>query len=143
MRTGAALSAGLLLVAIALGWSPLVAIDALLLGISALFGTRFWLLCRPWPTIRKRFGAPMMRIEPEIPYRFSQAGAAVLLVAALVLVSLGADLLGWAVVAIVAIAQSVHAVRGLSVGARLYELPWIVPDLYTAVALRTTLDPGR
>jgi Domain of unknown function (DUF4395) len=143
MRTGAALSALLLLIAIALRWTPLVALDALLLGVSALLGTRFWLLCRPWPMIRKRMAAPMVKIEPEVPYRFSQAGATVLLSLGVVLVVVGADLAGWAVVAAVAIAQTVHAVTGFSLGARLYELPWLVPDVYTAIALRTTLDPGR
>jgi Domain of unknown function (DUF4395) len=143
MRTGAALSAIVLLIAILLGWPALVAIDALLLGTSALLGTRFWLLCRPWPMIRKRMAAPMVKIEPEVPYRFSQAGATVLLALAVVLVAVGANLAGWAVVAAVAIVQAIHAVTGFSLGARLYALPWVVPDIYTAIALRTTLDPGR
>ena len=143
LRTGAGLSALLLLVAILLRWSPLVIVDAILLGVSALVGTRYWLLCRPWPMIRKRMAAPMVRIEPELPYRFSQAGATVLLAAAAFLVSAGADLAGWALVAFVAIVQAIHALSGFSLGARLYELPWVVPDVYTAIALRTTLDPGR
>jgi hypothetical protein len=143
MRTGAAVSAIVLLAAIVLGWSPLVLLDAILLGASALLGTRYWLLCRPWPMIRKRMAAPMVRIEPEIPYRFSQAGATVLLVAAVILVSVGADLAGWALTALVAIVQAIHAVSGFSLGTRLYEVPWVVPDVYTAIALRTTLDPGR
>ena len=143
LRTGAGLSALLLLVAILLRWSPLVIIDAILLGVSALLGTRYWLLCRPWPMIRKRMAAPMVRIEPELPYRFSQAGATVLLAAAAFLVSAGADLAGWALVAFVAIVQAIHALSGFSLGARLYEVPWVVPDVYTAIALRTTLDQGR
>jgi hypothetical protein len=143
LRTGAGLSALVLLVAILLRWSPLVIVDAILLCVSALLGTRYWLLCRPWPMIRKRMAAPMVRIEPELPYRFSQAGATVLLLAAVVLVSAGADLAGWAIVAFVAIVQAIHALSGFSLGARLYELPWVVPDVYTAIALRTTLDPGR
>ena len=143
MRTGAALSALLLLVALLARWPWLVALEAVLLGISALLGTRFWLLCRPWPMIRARIAAEMVRIEPEIPYRFSQAGATVLLGAAVVLILLGADLAGWAVVASVAIVQAIHAISGFSLGARLYDLPWVVPDVYTAIALRTTLDPGR
>jgi hypothetical protein len=143
LRTGAALSALLLLFAMLLRWSPLVLLDAILLGISALLGTRFWLLCRPWPMIRRRTAAPMVRIEPEIPYRFSQAGATLLLLLAVGLVAVGADLAGWVLVAVVAIAQAIHALTGHSLGARLYDLPWLVPDLYTAIALRTTLDPGR
>ena len=59
------------------------------------------------------------------------------------MVSAGADLAGWALVAFVAIVQAIHALSGFSLGARLYELPWVVPDVYTAIALRTTLDPGR
>ena len=143
LRTGAAISALLLLVAVVLRWPALVAIDAALLGISALLGTRFWLLCRPWPMIRKRMAAPMVRIEPEVPYRFSQAGATVLLALAVVLTAVGADLAGWGLVAVVAIVQAVHAITGFSLGARLYELPWVVPDVYTAIALRTTIDQGR
>ena len=42
-----------------------------------------------------------------------------------------------------AIVQAIHASTGFSLGARLYELPWVVPDLYTAIALRTTLGKGR
>ena len=143
LRTGAGLSALVLLIGILLRWSPLVIVDAILLGLSALLGTRYWLLCRPWPMIRKRMAAPMMRIEPEVPYRFSQAGATVLLTAAVILMSAGADLAGWAMVAFVAIVQAIHALSGFSLGARLYEVPWVVPDVYTAIALRTTLDQGR
>jgi hypothetical protein len=143
LRTGAALSAVVLLVALLLRWTPLVLIDAVLLGMSALLGTRYWLLCRPWPMIRKRMAVQMVRIEPEIPYRFSQAGATVLLVVAAVLVAVGADPLGWGLVVLVGIVQAIHAATGFSLGVRLYELPWVVPDLYTAVALRTTIDPGR
>jgi hypothetical protein len=143
LRTGAAVSALVLVVALVLRWSPLVLLDAVLLGASALLGTRYWLLCRPWPMIRKRTAAPMMRIEPEIPYRFSQAGATVLLLLAVGLVAVGADLVGWGLVAVVAVAQAIHALTGLSLGARLYDVPWVVPDVYTAIALRTTLDPGR
>ena len=143
LRTGAAVSAAILLVALLIRWSPLVLLDAVLLGISALLGTRYWLLCRPWPMIRKRMAAPMVRIEPEVPYRFSQAGATVLLLVGVVLVAIGADLVGWALVALVAAVQAVHALIGFSLGARLYDVPWVVPDLYTAIALRTTLDPGR
>jgi hypothetical protein len=143
LRTGAAVSAVLLLAALLLRWSPLVLLDAVLLGISALLGTRFWLLCRPWPAIRRWMAAPMVRIEPEVPYRFSQAGATVLLLVAVALVAVGADLAGWALVALVALAQGIHALTGFSLGVRIYDLPWIVPEVYTAIALRTTLDPGR
>jgi hypothetical protein len=143
LRTGAALSAFILLVALLLRWSPLVLLEAILLGVSALLGTRFWLLCRPWPMIRRRMAVPMVRIEPEVPYRFSQAGATVLLIVAVALVMVGADLAGWALVALVALAQGIHALTGFSLGVRLYDLPWIVPDVYTAIVLRTTLDRGR
>ena len=143
MRTGAALSALLLVIGMLLRWPWLVALDAVLLGISALLGTRFWLLCRPWPMIRARIAAEMVRIEPEVPYRFSQAGATVLLGAAVALILLGVDLAGWAMVALVAIVQAIHAISGFSLGARLYELPWVAPAVYTAIALRTTIDPGR
>jgi hypothetical protein len=143
LRTGAGASALILLVALLVRWSPLVLVDAILLGASALLGTRYWLLCRAWPMIRERIAAPMVRIEPEVPYRFSQAGATVLLLVAVLLVAMGADLAGWALVVLVAIVQAVHALSGFSLGARLYDVPWIVPDVYTAIALRTTLDPGR
>ena len=93
--------------------------------------------------LRKRIAAEMVRIEPEIPYRFSQAGATVLLALATALILLGGDLAGWAMVSLVAIVQAIHAISGFSLGARLYELPWVVPDVYTAIALRTTIDPGR
>jgi hypothetical protein len=140
LRTGAAVSALVLLIALFVRSSPLVLLDAFLLGVSALLGTRFWLLCRPWPMLRKRMAVQMVRIEPEIPFRFSQAGATLLLIGAVVLVAVGADVVGWALVALVAAVQAIHALTGFSLGARLYRLPWLVPDVFTAIALRTT--PG-
>ena len=52
-RFGAALSAVILGLALAAGVQVLVVAIALALGTSALFGTRYSVLGRPWPLVRR------------------------------------------------------------------------------------------
>lgn len=145
MRVGAGLSAAILALAVVTGWWPLAAVDAVLLAGSAFLGSRFWLLSRPWARLRTRLNAPPARIVPDIPYRFSQAGAVVLLAVAggLAASSPSSAGLAWGLVAAVAVIQLAHAVTGVSLGHRAYDLPWLAPELFTRIALRTTLPGGR
>ena len=72
-----------------------VAVVAALLFISSAFGTRFWLLGRPWPLVRRalRLGPPA-ELEHEYPPRFAQALGFVALSLSLIAFVLGAPVVG-------------------------------------------------
>ena len=59
-RFGAALSAVILVVAFAIQAPIFVAAIGLALGVSALFGTQYSALGRPWPFVRRRETAPRL-----------------------------------------------------------------------------------
>ncbi len=142
-RFGAGLSAVILLAAAAVGGlasTIVVALVGLQLGVSALFGTRFFLFSRPWPAIR--VALHLGKIEPEHEYapRFAQAmGAACLLIGAVALAA-GLAPLGWLLVAAVVVLQLLLAITGFCLGCRLYFLRWAVPALFARLARRTTRD---
>lgn len=129
-RFGAGLSAAVLLLGTALQWSVVAPLVGLALGVSAAFGTRWFLFGRPWPVVRSvlRLGPPVDP-EPELPPRFAQAlGATVLGLATLVFVVAGSP--AWLLVLAVAALQAVLAVTGFCLGCRLYGLQWFVPVLF-------------
>jgi hypothetical protein len=130
-RFGGGVSAVILVLATAAASPILVAAIAVALGASAFFGTRFSVLGRPWPLVRRalRLGPPR-ELEPEYPPRFAQALGTVGLAAALVLLAVGASAAGWILVLGVAGLQTVLAVTGFCLGCRLYGFRWIVPDLF-------------
>jgi hypothetical protein len=72
----------------------LVLAIGLALGVSAAFGTRYSILGRPWPYVRRalRIGPPA-ELEGEYPPRFAQAFGAVVLTFALILFAAGASVL--------------------------------------------------
>jgi hypothetical protein len=73
-RFGAALSAIVLVVGVALDLPIVAALVALALGVSSALGTRYFVFGRPWPTVRSllRLGPPAAP-EPEVGPRFAQA----------------------------------------------------------------------
>ena len=73
-RFGAGLSVVILVVAFLANLPILVAFVGLALAISALFGTQYSLLGKPWPTVRRvlKLGPPS-ELESEYPPRFAQA----------------------------------------------------------------------
>ena len=130
-RFGAGLSV-LILVAGFLAHVPLVVpAIGLALGVSAWFGTRYSILGRPWPTVRRvlRLGPPA-ELESEFPPRFAQLLGTVGLGLATVLLALGQDGAGWLVAGAVAALQTVLAVTGYCLGCRLYGLRWYAPRLF-------------
>ena len=149
-RFGAGTSVALLLLAFAVGSPLLVAVVGVTLAVSAGLGTRYFLLSRPWPTIRAwlRLGPPADP-EPELGPRFAQAlGATGLLLGAVLLVA-GADPAGWVPVAIVAALQAVLAVTGFCLGCRLHGLNWWLPAQFDrlvgvrpAARIRLERPPG-
>ena len=73
-RFGAGLSVVILAAGFLLEAPITVAFLAVALGLSAFFGTRYSLLGRAWPVVRKTFRiGPPKELEHELPPRFAQA----------------------------------------------------------------------
>ncbi len=139
-RFGAALSVAFLALGFAAGLPIVVALLALALGISALFGTRYSVLGRPWPYVRRLLRiAPPRELEHEFPPRFAQALGALGLGVATVLFLVGLATAGWVVAAAVGGLQAVLATTGYCLGCRLYFLKWWVPAQFQKLARLTTI----
>jgi hypothetical protein len=139
-RFGAALSVAILIAGFAVGLPIVVAFLAVALGVSALFGTRYSILGRPWPVVRKAVGiAPPRELEHEFPPRFAQALGALGFGLATLLFVVGFATAGWVVAAAVGGLQAVLAATGYCLGCRLYFLKWWVPAQFQKLARRTTL----
>jgi len=139
-RFGAALSVVLLGAGLLLNAPIVVAFLALALGISAIFGTRYSILGRPWPIVRKAFRiSPPTELEHELPPRFAQALGFIGFTVATVLFLLGFATAGWVVAAAVGALQAVLAATGYCLGCRLYFLKWWVPAQFQKLTRRTTI----
>jgi MFS family permease len=139
-RFGATLSVVILLAGFVLGAPIAVAFLAFALGASALLGTRYSILGRPWPLVRKLFRiAPPRELEHELPLRFAQALGFIGFALATVLFVLGLTTLGWVVAAAVGALQAILAATGYCLGCRMYFLKWWVPAQFKKLARRTTL----
>ena len=133
-RFGAALS----VVILALGFlvqAPLVIpAVAVALGVSALFGTRYSALGRPWPFVRRALRIGPAELESEFPPRFAQLLGTVGLGLASALLAAGLPAGAWLVAAAVGGLQAVLAVTGHCLGCRLYFLRWHAPQLFDRLA---------
>ena len=139
-RVGAALSVVILGAGLLLNTPVVVAFLAVALGISAFFGTRYSILGRPWPIVRKAFRiSPPDELEHELPPRFAQALGFIGFTVATALFLLGFATAGWVVAAAVGALQAVLAATGYCLGCRLYFLKWWVPAQFQKLARRTTL----
>jgi hypothetical protein len=131
--------AGLSVVILGLGFLaqvPLVVpAVGLALGVSALFGTRYSALGRPWPTVRRflRLGPPA-ELESEFPPRFAQLLGTVGLGLTTILLLIGQPGAGWLMTGAVGALQAVLAVTGYCLGCRLYGLRWYAPRLFDRLA---------
>lgn len=134
-RFGAALSVVVLTLAFLLAAPVLVAGILLALGVSAWYGTRYSILGRPWPIVRKvlRIGPPH-ELESEFPPRFAQAMGAVALFVATIAFIVGLPVVGWILTAGVAALQLTLAATGYCLGCRLYFLRWKAPALFARLA---------
>ena len=101
------------------------------LGISAIFGTGYSILGRPWPAVRRilRLGPPT-ELESEFPPRFAQLLGTAGLILATLLFAIGQAGAGWLVAGAVAALQLVLAATGYCLGCRLYGLRWYAPRLF-------------
>ena len=130
-RFGAGLSVAILAVGFVAQVPLVVPAVAAARGTSALFGTRFSLLGRPWPVVRRvlRLGPPA-ELESEFPPRFAQLLGTVGLALATLLLALGQAGAGWLFAGAVAALQAVLAMSGYCLGCRLYGLRWYAPALF-------------
>lgn len=127
-RFGAALSVLILAAGFALAQPLVVALVALALGVSAAFGTRYSVLGRPWPLLRRALRrGPPAELESEYPPRFAQALGSVGLALASAAFLAGIPVAGWLIAGAVATLQAVLALTGYCLGCRLYFLRWWVP----------------
>ena len=139
-RFGAGLSVVILAAGLLLNAPIVVAFLAVALGLSAFFGTRYSILGRPWPVVRKALRiAPPQELEHELPPRFAQALGFIGFAFATVLFLLGLTTAGWIVAAAVGALQAVLAVSGYCLGCRLYFLKWWVPAQFQRLTRKTTL----
>lgn len=130
-RFGGAVSVVLLAVAILLDLPVIVAAVAVFLGVSAVFGTQYSVLGRPWPTIRRVLElGPPKQPEPEFGPRFAQALGFVFLALGFVLLVAGIRPVGWLPVVAVVVLQTLLAASGYCLGCKLYVLHWWVPDAF-------------
>ena len=139
-RFGAALSVVILAVAFVVDLPILVVFLALALGASALFGTRYSILGRPWPYVRKALRlSPPAELEHEYPPRFVQALGFIGFGLAALLFVAGFAPLAWVVAGAVGVLQAALAATGYCLGCRLYFLKWWVPAQFQRLARKTTL----
>ena len=117
---------------------------ALALGVSAVFGTRYSILGRPWPAVRRilRLGPPA-ELESEYPPRFAQLLGWLGLTLATALFAVGLDAGGWLLAGAVAALQTLLAATGYCLGCRLYFLRWYVPGLFDRLVGRSVARPSR
>lgn len=130
-RFGAGLSVAILGAGFLAGTPIVVPAVAFALGVSAYFGTRYSVLGRPWPIVRRalRLGPPL-ELESEFPPRFAQLLGTIGLALATVLIVAGATAAGWLIAAAVATLQLVLAATGYCLGCRLYGIRWYAPRLF-------------
>ena len=138
-RFGAGLSVVILVFGFLVAQPIIVAALAVALGVSSLFGTRYFILSRPWPYVRSALRLkPPAELEHEFPPRFAQALGAIGFGLATLLFIVGLAPLAWLVAAAVGALQTLLAVTGYCVGCRLYFLKWWVPAQFQRLARRTT-----
>ncbi len=140
-RFGAGLSVVILVTGFLAQVALVVPAIAAALGISAVFGTRYSVLGRPWPAVRRLFRrAPPAELESEFPPRFAQLLGTAGLILATLLLAVGQAGPGWLVAGAVAALQLLLAATGYCLGCRLYGLRWYAPRLFGRLVAVSTRD---
>ena len=135
-RFGAGLSAIVLVISFATQQFWLAALIGLNLLVSAAFGSRLFLLGRPWPSIRKALRLVPTTPEHEYPPRFAQALGGIFVALGTLAFVVGLTTMGWLLVGAVAGLQTLLATTGYCLGCKMYFLRWWVPSLFAAVFRR-------
>jgi hypothetical protein len=140
-RFGAGLSVVILVTGFLAHVALVVPAIAGALGISAVFGTRYSILGRPWPAVRRilRLGPPA-QLESEFPPRFAQLLGTAGLIVATLLLAVGQSGGGWLVAGGVAALQLLLAATGYCLGCRLYGLRWYAPRLFDRLMAVSSRD---
>jgi hypothetical protein len=140
-RFGAGLSVVILVTGFLTQVALVVPVIAAALGISALFGTRYSILGRPWPAVRRvlRLGPPA-ELESEFPPRFAQLLGTAGLIIATLLLAVGQSGAGWLVAGAVAALQLLLAATGFCLGCHLYGLRWYAPRLFDRLMAVSSRD---
>ena len=130
-RFGAGLSVALLLAGFVARVPLVVPAVAVALGVSALYGTQYSILGRPWPAVRRALQlGPPAELESEFPPRFAQLLGTAGLTLATALLAIDQSVSGWLVAGAVAALQAILAATGYCLGCRLYGLRWYAPRLF-------------
>jgi len=140
-RFGAGFSAVLLVVAFLIGQPILAAFVTIAMFASAAFGTQFWLLGKPWPTIRRALHLGPVELEHEYPPRFAQAMGVTFLSLGLVSLAVGFAIGGWLLIGAVVALQTLLAATGFCLGCRLFFLRWWIPSLFARLIGRGSTLP--
>jgi Domain of unknown function (DUF4395) len=141
-RFGSTLSAVLLVLGFVANVALIVPAVGLLLGAGGFYGTRWSMLGWPWPAVRRLLRrAPPRELESELPARFAQVLAAMVLGIATILFVVGLPLVGWLVAGALAALQVWLAVTGFCIGCRLYFLRWHAPALFNWLLAPRSSDP--
>jgi hypothetical protein len=137
MRFGAGVSAIVLALAFVANLPIIATLVGINLAVSAALGTRWFLLSRPWPFLKRTLRLGPTELEHEYPPRFAQAMGGTFLGLATVAFALSAAPVAWLLVAAVGGLQVLLATTGICVGCRLYFLRWWVPSVFAKAIGRT------
>ena len=123
-RFGAAITTAVLAAALVLqgpAGVALVAWQAVVFAVSALFGLRFSPYGNVFRAIKHRVDlGPPPATEPEGPPRFAQTCGLIFTAAALVAFVAGAGTVGWVLTALVLALSTLLATTGICIGCELY-----------------------
>ncbi len=140
-RFGAGLSVAALGAGFVAGAPIVIPAIGVALGISAVFGTRYSILGRPWPFLRRALKlGPPAELESEFPPRFAQLLGTLGLGLGTLLLVAGVTGGAWLVAGAVAALQTVLAVTGYCLGCRLYSLRWYAPRLFDRLVAASSQD---
>jgi hypothetical protein len=123
-RTNQAVLATALVLGLVLRQPWVAPLFAVVLFLGAAFGPRYGPVLRLYSSVIKPRLSPPSEVEDPRPPRFAASVGVLFLGGATVAFLLGADVLGWALVAVVAVLAGISAVTGLCVGCEMYV--WLV-----------------
>ena len=129
-RFGAGLSAIDLVISFVTQQIWLAALVGLNLLVAAAFGSRLFLLGRPWPLVKKALRLGPTEPEHEYPPRFAQALGGIFVALGSVAFIVGLTVAGWILVGAVAGLQALLASTGYCLGCKMYFLRWWVPSQF-------------
>lgn len=107
--------------AFALGWWPLVAAVAVVLGVTRIAGHRYGLFSQVYLRLVRPRRSGVERREPAAPARFAIAVGSAALSVATVCFLFGADAAGWFITLMVTAVSAFAAATSICVACRIYD----------------------